>query len=156
MSMAGNGLLIVLSNSVSVEPCFSNQHSFQPHFLTLSISHWNVFHIKVMENIHIEKSSKSINVCKMHRCNGKEYNRKCNWSARTVSSPHTQHTTSSQCLENKLDEVILHRPNSSLKPIFTGLPHLSGSCSDICEWKILEGELVQWEIYVSVLNSILF
>ena len=129
--MAGTGLLIVLSNSVSVGPRFSNQHCFEIHFLTSNISHLNVFHIKVMGNIYIEKSSKSINIWKMHRYNGKEYNRKCNPSAWTGSFPHTQLTTSSQYLENKLDEVILPRPNSSLRPTFTDLPHLCGNCTVI-------------------------
>jgi len=53
--MAGTGLLIVLSNSVSVGPCFSYQYCFQLQFLTLSVSHLNVFHIKVLGNRYIEK-----------------------------------------------------------------------------------------------------
>lgn len=41
------------------------------------------------------------------------------------SSPRTQHTTSSQYLENKSVKMILPRPNSLLKPTFTDLSHLS-------------------------------
>lgn len=49
MSMAGNWLLIS-SNSVSVGSCFSNQHCFQLHFLTLSMSDFNIFQREVMGN----------------------------------------------------------------------------------------------------------
>lgn len=72
-----------------------------------------------------------MNILKINRYNGKEHNRICSLSVWTGLSPHTQHTTSSQYLEDKLDKEILPKPNSSLRLTFTGLPHLSGNCTVI-------------------------
>lgn len=52
MSMAGTGLLIVLSNSVSLRPHWSNQLCFEPHILTWSVSHLDVSNI--MANTYFE------------------------------------------------------------------------------------------------------
>lgn len=62
----------------------------------------------------------------MHRDNGKECNRKSvDPAAWTDLSPHTQHTTRGQYVENKSDEMILPRPNSLLRPMVTDWSHLS-------------------------------
>lgn len=90
------------------------------------MSDFNIFQREVMGNIYIEKPGKLINLCQLTEPMVKNaIENAIDPAAWAGSSPHTQHTSSSQYLENKSDEMILPRPNSLLRPIFTDLSHLS-------------------------------